>query len=303
MYQLWHKYNLVLEVSEGTVVVKDKSKLPFDLRHYENITYEHWLDWLKRRISTISRTYMNQLYKQRRLGRGHVEVINDSSAISIVDLFWVTTPHLKHTWDSLQVLRDQNLATVRASLEGILDTEEMLKIMKEGTDDHTSVLTIKGAFPKSVYKGFILKKGDNAEYEVSAYKLGYKLGFNVAKAEEYENGSVACELFTNDSLALTHALEFLYPFNPPTTKDIYVKALERVNNTPLQPQLEQLFIFNYLLSNFDFHGENFGFLYDTETFEIVSVAPAYDFNSAYDVYGEVSAYDARKSIFRDFAQI
>ena len=102
---------------------------------------------------------MNQLYKQRRLGRGHVEVINDSSAISVVDLFWVMTPHLKHTWDSLQVLRDQNL-TVRASLEGILDTAEMLKIMKEGANDHTSVLTIKGAFPKSVYKGFILKKGD-----------------------------------------------------------------------------------------------------------------------------------------------
>jgi len=62
-------------------------------------------------------------------------------------------------------------------LEGILDTAEMLKIMKEGASDHTSVLTIKGAFPKSVYKSFILKKGDTAEYEVSAYKLGYKLVF------------------------------------------------------------------------------------------------------------------------------
>ena len=68
--------------------------------------------------------------------------------------------------------------------------------------------------------------------------------------------------------------------------------MENISGTLLQPQLEQLFIFNYLLSNFDFHGENFGFLYDTETFEITGVAPAYDFNSAYDVYGDVSAYDS-----------
>ena len=38
------------------------------------------------------------------------------------------------------------------------------------------------------------------------------------------------------------------------------------------------------------HEENFGFLYDTETFEIKKVAPAYDFNSAFNGWNNVNAY-------------
>ena len=292
MYQLWHQYELVLEVQGESIKVHAPDKLPFDLRHEPVVKYSHWLEWLKRRISTISRTYMNQLYKQRRLGRGHVEVINDSAAVSVVDMFWVSTPELSHTWDNLQVLRDENLATVKASLEGVIDKEEMLSILQKGPQDTTSVLTVKGAFPKSIYKGHLLKKGDNAEYEVSAYKLGYKLGFDVAKAETYQDGAVACTLFTDERTSMVHALEMLYPFNPPTTRDIYVKALEKYAGTALEKQLQRLFMFNYLVCNFDFHGENFGFLYSPESFELLGVAPAYDFNSAFDAYGDITAYDS-----------
>ena len=292
VYFLYHKEELVLEVLQGYISVHVPEKLPFDLRHYSSITYEHWLSWLKRRISTISRSYLNQLYKQRRLGRGHVEVINDSAAISITDLFWVTRPHLSHTWSSLQVMRDNSLSTVKASLEGILDEKEMNKIMAKGAEDHTSTLTVKGAFAKAVYLGHILKKRNNAEYEVSTYKFAYKIGFDVAKAETYEDGKVACELFTSEQTSLTHALEFLYPFDPETTKDIYIKALNKFSdNSKIYKQLQRLFILNYLVANFDFHGENFGFLYDTTTFEIISVAPGFDFNSAYDFQEDALAYD------------
>ena len=293
MYKLMHKNDLVLDVDDGHVRVHNKHILPFDLRHIETVKYEHWLNWLKRRLTSISRTYMNQLYKQRRLGRGHVEVINDSAAISPVDSFWVTRDLLSHTWDSLQQLRDENMATVLATLEGVLDKDEMAKNIKLGIpEDHTSILTTKGAFPKAVYKGHILKKGNNAEYEVSAYKLGHKLGIDVAVASEYENGMISCEIFTSDQESLVHMLEYLYPFDVPTYRDIYVKSLEVVSHSEaLTRQMEKLFMFNYLCSNFDLHGENFGLIYCTESFEIMRVAPAFDFNSAFDVYEDVLMYD------------
>ena len=292
-YYLYHKYDLVLEVSRGQVIVEDATKLPFDLRHDKIVTYEHWLSWLKRRIHTISRTYLNQLYKQRRLGRGHVEVINDSAAIASTDLFWVTRPHLTHSWDTLQQLRDESEATVRASLNGEVDLEEMNKIIKYGATDHTSTLTVKGAFPKAVYKGNILKKGSNAHYEEMTYKLGYRLGFDVAHAEMCDKETVACEIFTTEKISMTHALEYLYPFNPITMEDIYERALEAFRNRPdIYQQLERLFLLNYLVANFDLHGENFGFLYDSDTFEILKLAPAYDFNSAYDFQEDELAYDA-----------
>ena len=47
----------------------------------------------------------------------------------------------------------------------------------------------------------------------------------------------------------------------------------------------------YICSNLDFHGENFGFLYDTKSFDILDVAPAYDFNSAFESWGDIKVFD------------
>jgi len=291
MYQLWHKYDLVLEVTEGTVVVKDKSKLPFDFRHYSTITYTHWLNWLKRRFSTLSRTYMNQLYKQRRVGRSNEAIIEDSGGISPVDLFWIQTKHTAHTWDSLQIMRDEKLSTAKVSLTGELD--KSYNIFREKPKDHISIFTTKGAFPKAILRGHLLKKGDNAEYEVSAYKLGYRLGVNVAKAEMGEEGIVACELFTGNEQSLAHMIEFVYPFDENSSDKVHEDAYKKLSyNKLFRQQLEILYMFNYLVTNTDMHEENFGVLYDTETFEITGIAPAFDFNSAFEIWGDTTVYYA-----------
>ena len=289
MHQVWHKNDLVLEVGEdGQVDVINPRFLPFDLRHNDKVTYVDFLNYMSRRISTLQRTYMNQLYKQRRIGRGHVEIINDSAAISAVDLFWITRPNLGHTWKSLQTKRDESWATARASLEGIIDPG----IMFGEKDDHTSIFSTKGAFPKAIMKGYILKKGSNAEYEVVASTMGEYLGINVAKAREGKDGIVECELFTSEQTSLVHALELLYPFNAETYADVYQRAEEFCGHKEnLRKDLQRLYIFNYLCSNNDLHVENFGFMYDTDSFEILSVAPAFDFNAGFEAWGSLEAYN------------
>jgi len=287
-YQLWHKNTLVLEVFLGEVKTLSKGKLPFDLRHYTTVGYAEWLNWLKRRVSTLQRTYMNQLYKQRRLGRGHVEVINDSNAISPIDLFWIKAGHHKVDWDSLQVKRDFLMSTALTSLEGKLDP----KTMFAEKEDRISILTTKGAFPKAIYQNYILKKGDNAEYEISAHRIAEHLGVSSAKAFLGENNIVYCQLFTDDNISMVHALEYVYPFDVETYVDIYTRSLELfVDNAVVYQGLQRLFLFSYLISNNDLHGENFGFLYDNETFDIIGVAPAYDFNAAFDALGDPTLYD------------
>ena len=289
MYQIWHKNNLVIEVSEdGQVDVIDSRFLPFDLRHRDKVTYVDFLNYMSRRISTLQRTYMNQLYKQRRIGRGHVEIINDSAAISPVDLFWITRPALGHTWESLQIKRDESWATARASLEGVIDPG----VMFGEKDDHTSIFSVKGAFPKAILKGHILKKGSNAEYEVVASAMGEHLGIKTAKARAGKDGVVECELFTSERTSLVHALELLYPFNAETYADVYERAEEFCGQREdLGKDLQRLYIFNYLCSNNDLHVENFGFMYDTSSFEVVSVAPAFDFNAGFEAWGSLEAYN------------
>ena len=287
-YQVWHKNTQVLDVTKEGVFVLCKDKLPFDLRHYEKIGYHEFLQWMTRRISTLSRTYMNQLYKQRRIGRGHTEIINDSAAISPIDLFWITRVDLSHTWDSLQILRDVSLSTAKASLEGVIDP----KVMFGAKDDHTSIFSTKGAFPKAILNGSLLKKGSNAEYEVAGFLIGSYLGIDVARATIQSDGIVNCELFTNDKYGLAHALEVLYPFEVETYTGVYKDALAKFKkNEKISKQLQRLFIFSYLIQNNDLHGENFGFLYDNDTFEILEVAPAYDFNAAFETWDGIDMYD------------
>ena len=290
MHTLMHKNEIVLEVTEeGKVTVINEAKIPFDFRHYGTITYEHWLNWMKRRFSTLTRTYMSQLYKQRRVGRSNEAIIQDSGGISPVDLFWIQTKNTTHTWDSLQIMRDEKLSTAKVSLTGELD--KSYNIFREKPKDHISIFTTKGAFPKAILQGHLLKKGDNAEYEVSAYKLGYRLGVNVAKAEMGDEGIVACELFTDGKKSLAHMIEFVYPFNENSSDTVHADAYKKLShNKSFKQQLEVLYMFNYLVTNTDMHEENFGVLYDTETFEVTEVAPAFDFNSAFEVWGDNSVF-------------
>jgi len=285
-----HKHDLILTIStEGTVTVHRPDKLPFDLRHTMVVGYEQWLNWLKRRFTTVSRTYMNKLYIQRRVGRSNDAIISDSAGISPVDLFWVTRPDLNHTWESLQIMRDAKMSTAMVSLTGELD--KSYNIFAEKPEDHISIFTTKGAFPKAIYLQHLLKKGDNAEYEVSAYKLGYELGINVAKSEVVENDIIACELFTTEKKSLVHALELIYPFGENSSDNVHRDAYKLFSKQPeILRDLEKLFIFNYIITNNDLHEENFGFLYCPETFEILSASPAFDFNSAFEVWPSTSIY-------------
>ena len=101
-----------------------------------------------------------------------------------------------------------------------------------------------------------------------------------------------CGLFTDSSKSMVHALELLYDFGEDSSIDLYERALDRFKNRQdITEDLYRLYLLMYLCSNNDFHGENFGFLYDAKSFEIIGVAPAYDFNSAFDAWGDLKAYD------------
>ncbi|MCL1883421.1 MAG: HipA domain-containing protein [Defluviitaleaceae bacterium] len=288
MYKLMHKHTLVLEIRDGEVRIYNCEKLPFDLRHKGTVDYADWLEWLNRRLSHLQRTYMNQLYIQRRIGRDPSRIIVDSAGISPIDCFWITKDSLNHTWESLSALKDISLETAMVTLFGELNEEAMYK----PPSDHISIFTTKGAFKKAVYREHILKFGDNAIYEVVGYKLGYRLGVNVAVAEEFKDGIVACKLFTNEAVSMVHARELLYPAGRETEDNWFSDSMAYFKHSEkITSELELLFMYNYMIANDDLHDENFGFLYDSETFEIFGVAPAYDFNSAFIPWENVKTYD------------
>ena len=287
--------------NENTVEVVNERLLPFALRG-SDITVVDFMEWLSLRTNNISRTYMNMVYSVRKvLGRDPDAVIADSCAISIIDKYWVrraaTWGDLKSSkwgdlkevrWGDLQCKRDIDLDLVNTALSGKYTAEAF----KKAVADTTTLFTIKGAFPKAVHEGFILKKDCNAEYEAIAFNIGNALGITVAEAVKRDDGIVACKLFTSDTVSLVHASEFrrMAKFTLERVHEEIYQYFVKRERADITDQLERLYIFNYLVINTDFHDENFGFLYDSSSFDILSAAPAYDFNSAFMELDDVTAY-------------
>jgi len=81
---------LVLDAVSGNYQIKDSKHLPYGMR-VKDLTGFQIFTWIERRISNLSRTFMNKVYIARDVGRDDVKVIQDSCAISIVDNFWIKT--------------------------------------------------------------------------------------------------------------------------------------------------------------------------------------------------------------------
>ena len=200
MYQIWHKNSLIIDFN-GEVI--DKNKIPWGLRHYKNLNLSDISIWINNRVNNLHRTYMNYLYIHKRIGRSTAGVIADSGGISITDMYWIQIKESSHTWDSLQILRDEIWGYVTIGLDG--------KIDKTSSTSHpTSNFALKGVHPKSIYKGYILKKGNFAEREYVGSKIAEILNIPSQTVQKQDEDIFALKVFTNDKLSLVHAYEYLF---------------------------------------------------------------------------------------------
>ena len=213
------------------------------------------MNWLRRRVDNLQRSYMNKVYMARKIGRDFENILQDSCALSITDHFWINRSDINMTWSNLQDIRDQNKTLVDVALTGktaYLDWEAA----KQGV---TSLFATKGAFPKAILGNTMLKLGGTSQYEWVSSTIGKALGLPVQEAVivnpsvsnqrddkgdlivvqlrsengellNSENGEplygvainlddtlVKITLFTSDKISFVHASELF--IDPPTPRD------------------------------------------------------------------------------------
>ena len=287
-FELMHKDTIVLKYDSITMSLSivNGSLVPITLRFDENpdITLFTFLDWLSDRLSNIDCTYIDKLCDIRGVGNDYMKIIADSSAISITDNYWIRFLGMERSWGDIRSYRDQNKNLFKV----ILDDEVVPHLLDQNFYDYTSLYTIKGDSPKIIYKDRMYKKGFNAEYEVVGYRIAKSLDIKVAEARFLGKGLVSCRVFTNESISLLHATEYL-PLTDYVQQGHICRSVYHAVSKNLDPlfkrDLERLFILAYVTSNFDLldDGNNFGFLYDSHQLTLVEVAPAFDFNKAFSV--------------------
>lgn len=246
--------------------------LPFSLKGKENLYGSDIMEWMTLRIDNISRTYMNKVYIARQIGRDKSNIIRDSLGLSFTDDFWIKPNDIEAKWETLKYLRDINTALNDVAITGEIDYS---KDLKKG---YTSLFTTRGHFPKFVSQGFLVKRKEDALYEVIASKIG--AFFNISVSECFlKNNFVYIRLFTNNDISLVHASELHGYFN--SDENIYNMVLKYMNRPDILNSLQRMFIFNYIIANPDLHEDNYGLLYNSHTFEILGLSPCFDHNVAF----------------------
>ena len=262
---------LLYDSKADEVTVYNKDLLPFGLRSLEQVTSMPVYKWLSDRISNINREYMEKVYIARMVGRDKDRVLSDSAGVSFTDKFWIKTSDVSATWDELESQRDTNESLSPVALTGKIDADT------DYLSGHTSLFTTKGYFRKAIQGGYIIKMREDAELEYPASLLGRQLGISVVECELTDE-TVKIKIFTDSTKSLVHAAELKQYYGD---EDEIYNHIKKINRPDLLSQLQRMYIFNYIIGNFDLHDENTGLLYDPETFEFISVSPCYDHNVAF----------------------
>ena len=233
--------------------------------------------WLETRAIDRHRANSRLLKKALRLTqKDDISSVLSVNAVTITDNYWIKLTELDLKYSDVRFDNDyfSNLA-----LTGNYDSFNKAAGSK---NSRTPELTNIGSFEKcwKLKNGiwWMYKTANHNELfsELFIYKLGIRLGFNMA---EYRRGNklIKTKDFTDDaSVNFEPAFAFMGD-NEDYTETI--EALKRICPAAVGDYIKMLFL-DTVCANPDRHTFNFGILRDTESGKIIGLAPNFDNNMA-----------------------
>lgn len=243
------------------------------------------VNFLAHRVLPISRDNAKKIYNllglsqlQDEYSKAKVAII--CRAVSLQDNYWIKNDNDKATWKDVD-LRTNSLSDIVAqvslngsslSLTGIPTTPE---------------LTGQGAYAKAWFREsdglYLHKRGakDATESRIEVMVSNLLDNCNVPHLhyelrEEYGTKTCVCKCMTTDEKAILSGMDFVTYCNV-NGIDPYKEALKIDSDT-----IYKMWIVDYLISNRDRHGLNWGFFYLCDSMKILGCHPLYDHNNAFD---------------------
>lgn len=252
--------------------------------------YNALLSFLASRVLPLTRENAKKVYNLF----GYSQLQDDFSkarvaltcrALSLQDNYWVKLSVDKSTWKEVS-LRNVSLseAVAQVSLHGssLSLTDKKKEAMK------TPELTGQGTYAKAWIREpdglYLYKKGANgnaeARIEVMVSDLLDNCNVDHLKYEAGESDGeyvCKCKCMTDDTISILSGMDFDAWCN--------MKGLDsRKEALKIDPDaIYKMWIVDYLISNRDRHGLNWGFFYNCETHEILGCHPLYDHNNSFDL--------------------
>jgi len=278
-----------LRFSEDKFELADKSLLPYQLRgrlssdKFKNIRLVKY--YIASRFLPMSRKYVRQLLNKLNIPQSQTDEVRFRAvlryhALSLQDCYWVRDSDECLSWEDVNLYSNSwEDSYSKFLLWGNADIEL--------GDGLTPEMTTDGTYAKcwGILDGELglFKCGEHKDYEsraeVVVSKLLDKAGVAHVPYRKYaQNGEVLCfcPLMTNQSVSRLSGMDFISYCNV-----VGIDSLQEAFRLDSE-SMYKMFIVDYLVSNSDRHGGNWGFLYDSDTMELLGCHPLYDHNNAFD---------------------
>ena len=299
---------LRINFDEGRYEVLDEKKLPFGLKgklrenYPEKETYTRYditqiqiimntnnaavTSWLANRVLLLSRANAKWLYnalkvEQLQTDAEKAKIALMCRAVSINDSYWVKLDGEELCWKDVSIRKNAlNEIIAQIALHGKSLTLQGSLCSPE--------FTTNGAYAKAWRRHedgslWLYKKGakDSTESRIEVMVSGILDKTNVPHCH-YEAGEdggsyvCMCPVMSTEDIGIVSGMDFISYCN--VNKLDADAELQRIDSD----MLYKMWIVDYLISNRDRHGQNWGFFYDLETMEILGMHPLFDHNNAFD---------------------
>jgi len=244
--------------------------------------------WLANRVLLLSRANAKWIYnlchfEQTGTDEQRVRIAMACRAVSVLDPYWLKFEEDDEiSWSMVDVRRNPlNEVIAQVALHGKSLTLQGSLVTPE--------LTTNGAYAKAWRRHgdsalWLYKLGANgnteSRIEVMCSDLLDKMNVNHVHYEAGEDDGkyvCMCPCMTTERKAILTGMEFISYCNV-NGLDPEKKMFEIDRDS-----IYKMWIVDFLISNRDRHGQNWGFFYDTETMEILECHPLFDHNNAFDI--------------------
>ena len=306
---LMQKDRVVMEINfdEGVYTVVNGKYLPYQLRgrlpripdfseiksrHDDiqrtvamNKCYNSVISFLSSRVLPLSRENAKKIYNlfgfaqlQDEVSKAKIALV--CRAVSLQDDYWVKLENDTIKWADIN-LRTNHLSEIVAqvSLHGS-------SLSLQGAV-HTPELTGQGAYAKAWIREkdglYLYKKGakDCTESKIEVEVSNILDACNVPHIKYLADNSQGdytckCRCMTTEDLSILPGMDFISYCNVNGLD--YREEMMHIDSE----MIYKMWIVDYLVSNRDRHGLNWGFFYNSDTMDIIGCHPLFDHNNSFD---------------------
>ena len=276
------------------------SRLP---EYINNLT-----DWLNSRIPPIGRKNVLTLMKQAQINSIN-EYLSITKAISLTDTFWVQDTDRPITWDKISPYRNK-LSRIISDIA--LNCEYHGGNLRSPSPDYTVDGSVDKCW-KRINGDIYLYKTDGEKWsgitgnrpycEYYACQVAKQLGikYNVQYGitvkntnTEYRKAYTYCRAFTNEHYGYAPIAHTKYTNK--TLTEVYTEMGKLGNYSERSKlTLREMLLLDSIIVNFDRHEGNYGFIFDTDSLDIVCMAPIFDNDCSLGPYTSLQDTDINKA--------